>query len=86
MQCPILPCFVVYTPTQYAISCKITEILILPDSKKSKYYLGTQMLEQNFSKYHLSEKICNAPFYFVLEYIHQLSMLSHVKYRNSNFT
>ena len=28
----------------------------------------------------------NALFYFVFEYIHQLSMVSHVKERNSNFT
>ena len=34
----------------------------------------------------MSEKIYNAIFYSVLEYIHQLSMLSHVKYRNSNFS
>ena len=54
--------------------------------KKSKYYLGTPMLKQNFSEYNVSEKICNALFYSVLEYIHQLSMLSHVKYGNSNFT
>ena len=42
--------------------------------------------QQNSSEYNLSEKIYNALFYFVLEYIHQLSMLSHVKYRNSYFT
>ena len=34
----------------------------------------------------LLEKIYNALFDFVLEYIHQLHMLSHVKYRNSNYT
>ena len=28
----------------------------------------------------------NALFYSVLEYIHQLNMLSHVKYQNSDFT
>ena len=44
------------------------------------------MLKENGSKYSLLEKIDNALFYFVLEYIHQVSMLSHVKYRNSNFT
>ena len=32
------------------------------------------------------DKIYNALFYSVLEHIHQLSMLSHVKYRNFNFT
>ena len=56
--------------------------LILPESKKSKYYLGTPMLKTNCSEYNLSEKIYNALFYFDLEYIHQLNILSHVKYRN----
>ena len=45
-----------------------------------------QCLKQNFSVYYLSEKVYNALFYSVLENIHQLSMLSHVKYRNSYFT
>ena len=53
--------------------------------KKSKYYLGIPIKKQNCSKYNLSEKIYNALFYYVLEYIHQLHMLSHVKYRNSIF-
>ena len=53
--------------------------------KKSKYYVGTQMLEANCSEYNLLEQIYNAYFYSVLEYIHQLNMLSHVKFRNSNF-
>ena len=44
------------------------------------------MLKENGSEYSLLEKIDNALFYYVLEYIHQLSMLSRVKYRNSNFT
>ena len=44
------------------------------------------MLKENGSEYSLSEKTYNAFFYSVLEYIHQLNMLSHVKYRNSNFT
>ena len=44
------------------------------------------MLKENGSEYSLLEKIYNALFYWVLEYIHQLSMLSHIKYRNSNFT
>ena len=44
-----------------------------------------QSLKQNCSEYNLSEKIYNALFYSVLEYIHQLNKLSHVKYRNSNF-
>ena len=44
------------------------------------------MLKENGSKYSLLEKTYNALFYSVLEYIHQLSVLSHVKYRNSNFT
>ena len=45
-----------------------------------------QCKKQNCSEYNLSEKIYNALFYSVLEYIHQLNMLSHVKYLNSNFT
>ena len=44
------------------------------------------MLEKNCSEYNLSEKIHNALFYSILEYIHKLSMLSHVKYRNYSFT
>ena len=43
-------------------------------------------LKENGSKYRLLEKIYNALFYTVLEYIAQLSMLSDVKYKNSNFT
>ena len=41
------------------------------------------MLQKNCP---LSEKIYNALFYSVLKYINELNMLSHVKYRNSNFT
>ena len=59
--------------------------LILPESKKSKYYPGTPMLKTNCSEYNLSEKVYNARFYFILEYTHQLNMLSHVKYGNSTF-
>ena len=44
------------------------------------------MLKEKGCEYSLLEKIYNALFYSALEYIHQLSMLSHVKYRNSNFT
>ena len=44
------------------------------------------MWKENGSEYNLSEKIYNALFYSVFEYIHKLSMVSHVKYRNSNFT
>ena len=44
------------------------------------------MLKKDSSEYNLSEKIYNALLYSVLEYIHQLNMLSHVKYRNSKFT
>ena len=44
------------------------------------------MLKENDSEYSMLEKIYNALFYYVLEYIHQLSMLSHVKYKNSNST
>ena len=43
-------------------------------------------VKKNGSEYNLSEKIYNALSYSVLKYIHQLNMLSHVKYRNSNFT
>ena len=43
------------------------------------------MLNENASEYSLLEKIYNALFYSVLEYIHQLSMLTHVKYRNPIF-
>ena len=44
------------------------------------------MWKENGSEYNVSEKIYNAFFYSVLEYINQLNMLSHVKYRNSKFT
>ena len=44
------------------------------------------MLKENGSEYSLLEKIYNALFYSSLEYIHQLNMLSHVKYRNCNLT
>ena len=43
------------------------------------------MLKENGSEYSLLEKIYNALFYSVLEYIHQFSKLSNVKYRNSIF-
>ena len=43
------------------------------------------MSNKNGSEHSLLEKIYNALFDFVLEYIHQLSMLSHVKYRNFKF-
>ena len=42
-------------------------------------------LKENGSEYTLLGKIYNALFYSVLEYIHQIHMLSHVKYRNSLF-
>ena len=45
----------------------------------------TQCQKQNCSEYNLSEKIYNATFYSVLEYIDQLNMLSDIKYRNSIF-
>ena len=44
------------------------------------------MLKENGSEYSLLEEIYNALFYTLLEYIQQLSMLSHVKYKNYNFT
>ena len=40
-------------------------------------------MKENDSEYSLLEKIYNALFYTVLVYIHQLSIFSHVKYRNS---
>ena len=43
------------------------------------------MFKENGSKYSLLEKIYNALFYSVLEYIHQLHMLSNRKYVNSIF-
>ena len=43
------------------------------------------MLKENVSEYSPLDKIYNALFYCVLEYIHQPSMLSHVKERNSIF-
>ena len=53
--------------------------------KKSKLYLGAPKLKENCSEYSLSEKIHNALLYSVFENIHQLHMLSHVKYRNTIF-
>ena len=44
------------------------------------------MLKESGSEYSLFEKMYNALFFSVLDYIHQLNMLSHVKYRNFNFT
>ena len=43
------------------------------------------MLKENGSEYSLLEKLYNDLFYSVLEYIHQLSMLSYVKYSNCIF-
>ena len=62
-----------------------TEILYLSESKKSKYYLGTPMLKTILLKILSVKKLYNAFFYSVLEYIHQVSMLSHVIYQYSNF-
>ena len=56
------------------------------DRKKSKYYLGDPKLKESGSEYSMLDKIYNALFYSILEYIHQLRMLSHVKYKNSNCT
>ena len=86
IQCLILLCFGVYTPTQCSLSCKIPKFYFYVNRKKSKCYLGIPMLKENGSEYSVFEKINNALFYPVLEYIHQVSMLSHIKYRNSNFT
>ena len=74
----------IYT-NQYALICKIPKFKFYANRKKSKYSLGTPMLKENGSEYNMSDKIYNALFYSVLNYIHQLNMLSHVKYRNSIF-
>ena len=66
IQCLILLGLVVYTPTQYALPCKIPKFKIYVNRKKSKYYLGNPMLKQNGSEYNLSEKIYNALLYSVL--------------------
>ena len=42
-------------------------------------------VNRNGSEYSRLDEIYNALFYSVLEYIHQLNMLSHVKHRNSIF-
>ena len=57
-----------------------TEIQIYVNRKISKYYLGAPKLKENGTEYSLLEKIYNALFYSDLEYLYQLSMLSHVKY------
>ena len=43
---------------------KNTEIQILPELKKSKYYLGTAMFIENGSKHNQSEKMYSSLFYF----------------------
>ena len=55
------------------------------NQNKSKYYLGTPWLKENGSEYNLSEKLYNVLLHFVLEYIHQLNRLGHVKYQNPKF-
>ena len=77
--------FGVYTPTQYALSCKIAKFKFYTNRKNFNYNLGTQRLQENGSEYNLSQKIDNALFYSVFEYTQKLNMLSHVKYRNSKF-
>ena len=62
IQCLILLSFKVYTPTPYALSCKIQKFYIQANRKKSKYYPGTPMLKENCSEYNLSEEIYNALF------------------------
>ena len=54
--------------------------------KESKLYPGTRKLKENDSECSLLEKIYNALFDSVLEYIQQLSLLSQLKYKNSKFT
>ena len=85
IQCLILLCFGAYTPTQYALSWKIHKFKFYPNPKNLNIISAPQCKRQNCSENNLSEKIYNALFYFVLEYIHQLHMLSHVKYRNYIF-
>ena len=48
-------------------------------------FYAPQCLKKFCSEYNLSEKLYNALFYAVLEYTHQLNILSDVKYRNSKF-
>ena len=79
-------CFGVYISTQYGLSCKIPKFKFYANRKKSKYNLGAPKIKGNGSEYSLLQKIYNALFYSFLDNIHHLSMLSHVKYRNSNFT
>ena len=85
IQNPFLLCFGVYTQSQYALSCKIPKFKFYVNRKESKSYLGAPKLKENGSEYSLIEKIYNALFYSILDYIHQLNMLSDVKYQNSNF-
>ena len=84
MQYLILLCFTAYTlsmlPHVKYRNSKFTRI------EKKDITSRRPKLKENGSEYILLQKICNDLFYFVLEYIHQRSMLSHVKYRNSNFT
>ena len=56
------------------------------NGKKPKEYIGAPKLKENGSEYTLPEKKYNALFYSVFEYIHQLNMLAHVKYRYYNFS
>ena len=56
------------------------------NGKKTKRYLGAPKLKVNGSEYNVLEEIYNDLLYSVLEYIQQLNMLSHEKYRNPNFT
>ena len=68
-------CHVKYQNSKFTWIEKHINIIYLPKCWK-----------QNCSNDNLYEKIYNALFYSVLVYIHQLNMLSHVKYPNSNFT
>ena len=79
MQCPFLLCIGGYTPTQYALSCKIPTFKFYVNQKKSKKYLGSPKLKENSSEYSLLKQKCNALFYYVLEYIQELTMLCLVK-------
>ena len=61
------------------------EIRIFRESKRILIISRPPNLKENGTKYSPLEKIYYALFYSDLEYINQLHMLSHVKYRNYKF-
>ena len=64
-----------------------TEILNLRESKRI-YILSRHPNVKSKTALNIiwQKNIYNALFYTVLEYVHELNMLSHIKYQNSNFT